>query len=480
MKQRVCLILFLMSVSFLTLSTAQVFTENVQFNGSNGDHPYAGLIQGFNGNFYGTTEFGGKVGGKIIEAAGFQAGSIYSFSGPDGEEPTSPLIQLADGSFYGTTASGGQYGSGTIFRLYERTKLQILHSFNLTDGALPSAGLLFGSDGNLYGTTNWGGNYSCNANYGCGTIFRITTSGKLTTLHVFNGTDGANPAFGSLIEAPDGNFYGTTSAGGTGTECHYDGGCGTVFKITSSGVLTTLYNFCPQSGCADGAEPAAGLTLGPHGYFYGTTMDGASGYGTIFRMSPAGQVETIHAFSGLDGFNPTGGLTRATDGKFYGAAYNGGPNNCHPIDICGTVFRITADGGFQILHQFDLSDGAAPVGNLLQATTGILYGTTSEGGWLRGECYLKSGCGTIFSIDMGIGPFVRALSAFGKVGSTVVILGSALSNATAVSFSGVSAQFKVLSDTEIKTLVPRGATNGYISVTVGSQTLKSDVPFIVE
>jgi len=480
MPFRLCLLLFLISLILLKASAAQIFTEDVQFNGSNGDYPYAGLIQGLDGNFYGTTEFGGKVGGKIIEADAYsEVLSLYAFSGADGQDPTSPLVQLPDGSFYGTTAYGGQYSWGTVFRSYERTKLQVLHSFNFTDGGSPNSGLLLGRDGKLYGTTTSGGNPSCTMNSGCGTVFRMTTDGKLTTLHMFNGTDGANPYLGSLIQAWDGNFYGTTIAGGTGPECQVDGGCGTIFKLTPKGVFTTLYNFCSQPGCADGSEPTAGLTLGPRGYFYGTTLLGASGYGTIFRMSPDGEVQTMVTFDGFDGFQPTGGLTLATDGKLYGTAYNGGTNNCYPLNVCGTVYQITPNGGFKLLHEFDLSDGAAPVGNLLQATTGVLYGTTAKGGWLRGQCSLRSGCGTIFALDMGIGPFVRALSNFGEVGSTVLILGSSLSNATAVSFNSVSAQFKVVSDTEIKCIVPRGVSNGVISVTVGNQTLKSDLPFIV-
>jgi len=148
------------------------------------------------------------------------------------------------------------------------------------------------SDGNFYGTTFRGG-----AN-GYGMVFKITPGGTLITLHSFNGTDGSYSQAG-LVQATDGNFYGTTSGGGT--NC-YPYECGTVFKITPNGTLTTLYNFCSQSNCSDGDNPTAALVQATDGNFYGTTEGGGAsgncgshGCGTLFKITPGGMLPTVHA-----------------------------------------------------------------------------------------------------------------------------------------------------------------------------------------
>jgi uncharacterized repeat protein (TIGR03803 family) len=187
--------------------------------------------------------------------------TLHSFDGKDGSRPYAGLIQATDGNLYGTTDFGEPHGEGTVFKITPSGMLTTLHSFDYADGGNPSAGLVQGTDGNLYGTTYGGG-----ANQG-GEIFKITPSGRLTTFHSFEGTDGSYP-YAGLVQATNGDFYGTTSGGGS-SNC-FGAGCGTVFKITPSGILTTLHSF----NGTDGQFPAGVLVRATDGSFYGTTEYG--------------------------------------------------------------------------------------------------------------------------------------------------------------------------------------------------------------
>src|SRR5664279_754435 len=229
----------------------------------------------------------------------------FTFAGGDGSSPQT-LVQGRDGNFYGTTSSEGTSGNGAVFKITPTGTLTTLHSFSGSDGQNPCDGLVQGIDGIFYGTTAFGGTSRS------GTVFKIAPAGTLTTLHSFAGSDGSDPQAG-LVQGTDGNFYGTTSYGGTG-------GNGTVFRITSAGMLTTLHSFAGS----DGLVPIAGLVQGSDGNFYGTTSEGgatykggASGYGTVFRITPAGTLTTLHSFSGSDGRSPAAGLVQGTDGDFY-------------------------------------------------------------------------------------------------------------------------------------------------------------------
>ena len=229
--------------------------------------------------------------------------TLHTFAGysTDGATPYAGLVQATDGNFYATTYAGGtsgncQGGCGTVFKITPGGTLTTLHSFDWYDGASPTGALVQGTDGNFYGTTYGGG-----ANQYYGTVFKITPSGTLTSLYSFcaqaNCADGAMP-YAGLLQASDGNFYGTTLEGGANSGCSLGSGtCGTVFKITPGGTLTTLYSFCAQPGCADGGNPYAGLVRGSDGNFYGTTFGrGANGYGTVFKITPAGALTTLHSF----------------------------------------------------------------------------------------------------------------------------------------------------------------------------------------
>jgi uncharacterized repeat protein (TIGR03803 family) len=256
---------------------------------TDGESPFAALVQATNGNFYGTTEYGGASPGAncapncgtVFEiTANGKLTTLHSFNGTDGFYIVAGLVQATDGNFYGTAFGGGTNSRGTVFKITQGGTLTTLYSFcsqsGCTDGYGPE-GLVQASNGNFYGITNYGGANSCGTN-SCGTVFEITPSGTLTTLHSFNGTDGQFPVT-ALIQSTDGNFYGTTYKGGAN-------GDGTIFKITPSGTLTTLYSFCSQSGCPDGQLPLGALVQATNGNFYGTTeFGGTNGYGTVFSLS---------------------------------------------------------------------------------------------------------------------------------------------------------------------------------------------------
>lgn len=199
------------------------------------------------------------------------------------------------------------------------------------------------------------------------------------------------------------------------------------------------------------------------GNFYGTTYAGGTrGYGTVFKITDSGEFTTLHSFiaNPNDGANPYAGLVQATDGNLYGTTYSGG--NC-----CGTIFSITPGGTYLTLHYFDATGDAFPQAGLAQATSGVLYGTTA------------GGYGSIFSLDMGLGPFVTFVRFAGRVGRTGPILGQGLAGTTGVSINGIQANFTVVSDTFIRATVPEGATTGFVTVTTPSGTLTSNVPFHV-
>jgi uncharacterized repeat protein (TIGR03803 family) len=390
----------------------------LSFDGADGSEPYAGLVEATNGDLYGTTFVGGanNLGTVFKITPSGKLTTLYTFcSQPncaDGGTPAGGLVQDTNGTLYGTTVGGGAYFGGTVFKVTPSGTLTTLYSFcpqpqaNCPDGSQPQAGLVEATNGDLYGTTLRGGSF--------GTLFKITPRGVLTTLYSFCCTNGEYP-IGSLVEAANGDLYGTTPVGGA----H---GVGTVFKITLSGTLTTLYSFCSQAGCADGSEPYAGLVEATNGDLYGTTCGGAgcsgAGYtqGTLFKITPSGELTTLYTFCSqpncADGGTPVAGLVQATDGELYGTTTTGGANNK------GTVFKITPSGTLATLYSFcsqaSCADGFLPYAELVQDTNGTLYGTTAYGG--------AYGYGTAFSLSVGLGPFVKTLPTSGKAGAVVEIL----------------------------------------------------------
>jgi uncharacterized repeat protein (TIGR03803 family) len=435
--------------------------------------------------------------------------TLIIFDGTDGATPVdTPLVQGADGNLYGTTLGGGANGAGTVFKMTAAGTVTTLYSFcslsNCSDGAGPYGGITLASDGNFYGTTSQGGA----ANGISGTVFKITPSGTFTTLHSFGGTDGAFPR-APLIQAANGALYGITENGGASNS-------GTFFKITTRGTLTTLYSFT-------GAYLTGPLVQGTDGNFYGTSeWGGANGYGMIFKLTPSGRFSIPHSFDSTDGSSPACGLLQASDGNLYGTTYEGGSNNSCP-NGCGTVFKITLAGALTTLHNFNSTDGSNPIAALIQATDNNFYGTTYGGGtagdWgtvfkitaagkvttlhsfagtdgaqpygpvsqdtsgkLYGTATNGTGTaaqGTLFLVSTGLKPFVRFVRSRGKVGQTVGILGQGLTGTTSVSFGEAIATFKMRSDTYLTATVPVGATSGHVAVTTPAASLKSNVPFQV-
>jgi uncharacterized repeat protein (TIGR03803 family) len=280
----------------------------------------------------------------------------------------------------------------------------------------------------------------------------------LTTLHSFDGTDGASPT--GLVQATDGDFYGITGIDGA-----YNSG--TLYKITPQGTLTTLYNFCSETNCADGSGPTGELVQAPNGDFYGTTYEGGTNKdGTVFEITPGGILTTLHSFNGTDGAYPFG-LIQATDGNFYGTTFDGGAN------AYGTVFEVTPKGALTLLHSFDNTDGSQPGAGVSQATNGLFYGTALDGG--------SNSDGTVFSLSVGLGRFIETIPTVGRVGEGVTILGNDLKGSTAVSFNGTPATTFTASNTSIKVTVPTGATTGTVEVTTATgETLKSNVVFRIK
>jgi uncharacterized repeat protein (TIGR03803 family) len=371
--------------SLAPLCEAQTFTTLHSFNGTDGESPYGGLIRDNSGSFYGTTAFGGPFGQGVIfkldklgtettryaftghsdggyprasvirDSMGFMYGTtasggtltcnngrgcgltfkldsngietaLHSFTGEaDGRAPNAPLLRDAAGNLYGTALTGGK-GRGVVFKLDSLGNETVLYTFaGNTDGGYPYAGLLRDSAGNLYGTTNYGGDLTCNPPLGCGVIFKLDTTGVETVLHEFTGTpDGAFPV-AALIQDAIGNFYGTTSTGGTAN-------LGTIFKLDTAGNETVLHSFTGS----DGSYPDTSLILDSSGTLYGTAYNGgAAGLGVVFKLDSAGTLTVLHTFAGTaDGAHPYANLLLDGRGNLYGTTTLGGSSN-H-----GVVFRI--------------------------------------------------------------------------------------------------------------------------------------------
>ena len=476
------------------LAKSAKFNTLVNFDGTNGGNPAGSLIQGRDGKLYGTTFDGGSNNNQICLVGG--CGTVFKISArgrltplynfcaetncADGANPAAPLVLGRDGNFYGITELGGATGSGTVFKITPSGILTTLYNWcsqtGCADGAyvnFPETGsFVQATDGNFYGTNDTGGTALG------GTVFKLTPSGALTTLYSFCSqtacADGVYPT--GLIQATDGNFYGTTQFGGANRY-------GTVFRITPQGKLSTLYSFCSQTNCTDGSVPFGPLVQANNGNFYGTTEAGGTstntlcgGFcGTAFKMTASGALSTLYNFCSLancaDGASPSFSLVQGTDGNFYGSTLGGNGVSQYGI----TVFRLIAAGSLTTLHIFaTVSQGPDA---LFQATTGSFYGVTLEGG-TSNNCSPFT-CGIAFSLAMGLGPCVETVPTAGKVGSHVAILGQGFKSTTAVSFHGTATKFTVRSDTYLTATVPKGAATGFVAVTTSKRKLRSNQKFRV-
>ncbi len=391
----------LVLVGWAFSASAQSVTNLYSFvgNSSDGGDSQSALVQGSDGNFYGTATgvyfpLGTNNYGTVFRIS--PSGSftnLCSFKSSNGAYPFAAVLQGRDGNFYGTTEAGGTSNRGTVFRINPTSGLTNLYSFGVSsgDGKSPLAPLVQGSDGNFYGVTHGGGSSTNCGSSGCGTVFRISPSGNETKLYSFVGppSDGANPNIAGLVQGSDGNFYGTTSFGGT-----YNGGI--VFRITPNGNCTNLHSF--GSSTTDATEPEGTLVQSSDGNFYGMTIGGGGhfpgGYGTVFRISPSGNYTNLYSFIGppSDGRNPDDGLMQGSDGNFYGTTQSGGTSD-H-----GTIFRISPSGSYTNLHSFGsfAGDGIEPDAGLIQGSDGYFYGTTASGG--------INNSGTVYRLSIPLNP----------------------------------------------------------------------------
>jgi uncharacterized repeat protein (TIGR03803 family) len=401
-------------------------------DGSQGELPNGGVVQGTDGTYYGTAEMGGANNLGVVfkvnhDGTGFLI--IHQFAGgaQDGAEPKAGLIFGQDGKLYGTTTQGGTNGVGTVFVIgTDGNGFQVLHSFtSATDGDTPSANLVQGADGFLYGTAMFSGpNFD-------GTLFRMATDGsQFYEMHSFSaGLDGSNPV--GLSQGSDGNLYGVANLGGTNSD-------GVVYRVApNDGHFQVVHSFVGT----DGNDPVGGVFQATDGNLYGTTSDFASisgGNGTIFEVAPDGSnFNTLHSFTGPDGLMPDSALVEGTDGNLYGTATMGGTNNV------GTVFDIAqGGGGFNTLGSFSFSTGFNPEFGLYLGDDGIFYGTAPGNN------------GNVFKVNEGLAAGPGSILAVAQPGG-VLVTWSPVENA--------------LGYTLYTSTVPGAVLNGQASVLVGSQ-----------
>ena len=449
------------------LSSAQSFSVLHNF-GSVSEDPqkpsYTGIVaQGRDGNLYTTAQAGGTgKGGAVFKVTpGGKFTVVYNFDGTHGVTPYGGLTLGTDSNFYGTTTSGGSGCCGVVFKITPGGMVTVLHSFGGgSDGGVPEAPPIQGTDGNFYGTTA-----GPVPGAPCGTVYMVTPSGVLKTIFTFPGSasKGCN-SFAPLVQGTDGNFYGTTTVGGFN-------GDGVLFKITPSGQLNVLFNFDK----AHGSQPVAPVIQASDGNFYGTTaFGGADNGGVVFRMTPSGMVSVLHSFNGNpDGAHPNAGLVQGNGGNLYGAAGELG------VKGFGTIYQISLGGGYSVLYNFDNTTGAYPNVTLMEHTNGSFYGDTTQGGTGNVSPCASDTCGVFFTLSEGLGPFASLVSTSGAVGKSIGILGQGFTGTTRVTFRGKLATFTVMSDTYLTATVPTGAETGSVAVTTPSRTLTSNKIFRV-
>lgn len=371
-------------------------------------HPTGGLVKAPDGTFYGTilinppAQPGGVFSLRPHDDGSYEYRLLHAFPPPDvspasGRFPFAGLALASDGHLYGTTTQGGTHDAGTVFKITTDGVFTSLHSFNGVSGRTPLGRLVQGADGNLYGTTLGGGYFNL------GTIFRISTTGVHTVVHSFWWFTGASPTAG-LTLASDGNFYGTTFDGGfviLGPGLYTWGG--TVFRMTPHGIVTPLHYF---NGSTGGTRPFGALTQASDGHLYGTTtVSGATGDGTVFRITTAGVFTQLHEFPPFGG-RPMSELRQASDGYLYGEV-SGFTTYYEENQPHGALFRMSLAGGVEIVHTFNVLDGKLPIGGVTEGSDGALYGGTVWGGAERYGSIYRFGSGEISTVHSFTGSVDR-------------------------------------------------------------------------
>ncbi|HLG99596.1 MAG TPA: choice-of-anchor tandem repeat GloVer-containing protein [Bryobacteraceae bacterium] len=481
-----------LSLATMVSISAQPLTTVLTFNPTDGDAPIGPLVTGCDGNFYGTIGKGpvGKnspYGAVFKLTPGGTLTTLHIFQESDGSNPRLGPFQASDGNFYGTTAVGGANGYGTVFQVTPAGVLTTLHNFSLGDGSMSYSGVIQGRDGNFYGTTSAGG-----AN-GQGTIFKITPDGAFTTLHSFAGSEGRGQ-FG-LVQGVDGNFYGTTQGEtGPGT------GEGIVFKMTPNGALTVLYSFTFEGGQA-GVTGPSGLIQASDGNFYGTANSGQTSiWGMVFKITPSGALTVLHSFVGTDGAFPAAGVIQGSDGNLYGTTSgNAGGYG----DVWGTIFKLSPSGTLTTLYSFANGGGATPFNPMVEASDGNLYGTTIAGngtvfklqvslpigtvsGGSSNRCLNVAAVGNGASFTQAFAPGML-MSLFGtglSTGSPQTVTAAPLpqvsSSGTSVTINGIPAALLYISSTQINLQIPYEVSTGTATLAVNAGGQSASTIFSIQ
>ena len=467
--RRTVLSMIAVALLFAVAASAQTYTKLYTYPIGSGAYSGIGfpqvMSQGRDGNLYSTIQNDGtkNVGTVYSMTAAGTLSTVYSFcaltSCADGSYPWGGVTLGFDGNFYGTTQGGGTHGAGTVFKVTPTGTLTTLWNFaNGTDDSAPTYTTVQGQDGNMYGVSE---EQYAGQN---GAFFKVSAAGVFKALKDFAYINGSNPNLPT--QGTDGNFYGTAQGGGDPT-CK----CGVIYKATPTGAITVLHTF--KGYPTDGYRPLGILVQGTDGNFYGTTYKGGTtfGNGTVFKITPAGVYTLLYSFNygngNFDAQLPAAGLTLGTDGNFYGVASAGGTKNA------GAIFKITPAGAETVLYSFcsvTCNDGFGAATPLVLHTDGKFYGNTN-GNSLGGSVF--------YSFDVGFKPLVNLVTWSAKVGKTVEILGQGFTGTTKVSFNGVSAPFTNVSDTYMTATVPAGATTGTVTVTTFTSTMKSNRAFLV-
>jgi uncharacterized repeat protein (TIGR03803 family) len=456
--------------------------------------PFSGVSLGIDGNFYGTTKAGGTFNaGTIFQlTSSGNLATLYNFGTcqypcVDGYIPNSSPVQGADGNFYGTTPhSADGTNDGIAYQITSAGKYKILHVFSLSSGGYnPDAPFIQGTDGSFYGTTTLGGktlSSTCVAAFSsntCGTVFKMSATGHVTFLHQFVQTDGAGP-IGPVTQGSDGNFYGTTSEGGTGK-------LGVVFKMTSKGALTVLHSFAGT----DGQNPDGGVVQASDGNFYGTTSAGGTmGHGTIFKVTSAGAFSRLYDFDNTHGGTPEVTMVQHTNGILYGDTYTGdaqGGGVFYSLNVGAPAFiRLQTTSG-------KVGSTVSILGQGFTGATAVSFGgvnatsfTVSSDTYLTAKVPVGAKTGTVAEVgpsgnlnsinqQFRVIPTISSIApTSGPIGTVVTIGGTGLTQTTKVSFGGVNAAtFTVNSDSKVSATVPTGAKTGKITVTTVGGTASS-------
>jgi uncharacterized repeat protein (TIGR03803 family) len=366
-------------LGLIATQTAQAQNFKVLYNftgGSDGEGPIGQPVVDNHGNIFGTAEQGGSSHYGTVWEYSFDGtfSVLHSFVGSDGIYPSAGVKLDGKGKMFGTTVYGGSAGGGTVFEITPSGNFATLYDFGSqnNDPAVIYSGVTLDASGDLYGTSYQGGSSQSCYPFGCGTVWKLSSSGLETVLHSFDFSDGAWPGGGDLKMDEQGNLYGVTSGGDSNAD-------GTLFEISSGGAFSVLYNF---TGGRDGCGPVGSL-LNYKGNLNGTAVSscGSGGYGTVWQYNLGGKtLKLLHSFSGTDGAHPFGGVGCQQGKKAVCAGNMFGTTNQGGIDGNGTVWEIDSSGKFRTLHKFANSDGTHPSDRLFVDNKGNIYGTTVSGG----------------------------------------------------------------------------------------------------